>query len=374
MKFLLSTQELNYLINKIQNVVGQKPTIPILSNFLIEAFNDTITLTATDLSVGIRCNTEAKIIEEGATTLPAKYFAQLIRELTAPNTEITSNAKEITTIIAGTSRFKLNGMSKNEFPSLPDMSEAQSFLIKQSVLKDLIYRSSFAVSKVDERFTLTGVCMQIANSIVTFTATDGKRLARVQTPIDIDSTFTNQSIIPTKAVEEILKNLREEGDAKVYILQDKIAVEANNTIVVSKLLAGEYPDVSVIIPKHAETILNLHREEMISLLRQMSLFITDQDQSVRFSFSDGEVKILANTTHVGEGDVAMPVNYQGPKLDIAFNPINFLDILRHCKSETVLMGFTDPYNPSIFTDGNDLSNPHQVSPLFLLMPMRCVGD
>src|SRR4051794_35087946 len=111
MKFVLSTQELNYLINKIQNVVSQKPAVPILSNFLIEAFNNEITLTATDLTVGIRCNTETKILEEGATTLPAKRFAQLIRELTALNVEISSNPNEVTTIIAGTSRFKLNGMS-----------------------------------------------------------------------------------------------------------------------------------------------------------------------------------------------------------------------------------------------------------------------
>src|SRR5688500_18107932 len=122
MKFVISTQELNFLINKIQNVVPQKATIPILSNFLVEASSGMLTLTATDLTVGIRCQTEATVIEEGATTLPAKRFSQLIRELTQAEVEITTNENEVTEIKANTSRFKLHGMKAVEYPSLPDMS------------------------------------------------------------------------------------------------------------------------------------------------------------------------------------------------------------------------------------------------------------
>lgn len=374
MKFILSTQELNYLISKIQNVVGQKATIPILSNFLIEAYRDELTLTATDLTVGIRCRTEAKIVEEGATTLPAKRFAQLLRELTAVNLEVSSNTNEITTIIAGTSRFKLNGMNKEEFPALPDMSEAHSFHIKQSDLKDMLYRTSFAVSKEDNRYALTGVLMHIINGCATFVGTDGKRLARAFIPIPVDAAYTSQSIIPLKAVDEIVKNLMDEGDAKIILTADKIAVEANHTRVITKLLAGEYPDVNRVIPERVETLVTLHREELLSLLRQISLFTADHNHSVRFTFTNGELKLSANTMDIGEGHVIMPVNYQGNKLEIAFNPGFFIDILRHCKKETVTMGLTDSYNPGILTDGEELSKPSQASPLFVIMPMRLSED
>lgn len=374
MKFIISTQELNYLINKIQNVVNQKPTIPILSNFLIEAGNDELILTATDLTVGIRCSTEAQILEEGATTLPAKRLAQLIRELTAANVEISTNSHEVTSLAAGTSRFKLNGMSKNEFPSLPDLSHAHTFHIPQALLKDLLYRTSFAVSKEDNRYVLTGILMHIANGQVTFVGTDGKRLARAYASISIDPSFSSQSIIPLKAVEEILKNLTEEGDTKISLMNDKIAIEANQTHILTKLLAGDYPDVNRVIPEQSDIVIALHREELMTLLRQVSLFTADHNHSVRFTFTDGELKLTANTMEIGEGQVGMPVNYHGSKLEIAFNPGFFLDILRHCKEETVSIGLTDAYNPGLMTDGEQLIPPNKASPLFVIMPMRLSED
>src|ERR1700733_5964920 len=112
MKFVISTQEFNFLITKCLNVVAAKATIPILSNVMIEAVNDELIITATDLTVGIRCFTEAKVLEEGATTLPAKKLAQLVRELTSVNLEVSTNSNEVTEIVANSSRFKLNGMNR----------------------------------------------------------------------------------------------------------------------------------------------------------------------------------------------------------------------------------------------------------------------
>lgn len=371
MKFIISTQEFNYLINKVQNVIPAKPTIPILTNFLIEASNDELILTASDLTVSIRCHTEARIAEEGATTLPVKKLAQLARELTTVNIEVSSNSNEVTTIVAGSSRFKLNGMGKDEFPHLPDLSGSSSFTIKQKDLKELLYNTAFAVSKEDNRYVLTGVLMHIANALVTFVGTDGKRLALAQAPIEIDPNFSNHSIIPIKAVDEMLKNLSDDdSEAKVSLLSDKIGLEVGQTLIVSKLLTGDYPDYSRVIPERSEIFITLHREELMSLLRQISLFIVDQTRSVRFIFDNGELKLIANSRDIGEGDVVMPVNYHGPKLEAAFNPGYFLDILRHCKEETVNMGLIDSYNPGIIVDGDKQCQLGQASPLFVIMPMR----
>ena len=370
MKFVISTQELNYLISKCINVVSQKATIPILSNLLIEAKDGELRITATDLIVGIRCFTEAKILEEGATTVPAKRLAQLVRELTAVNVEVTTNSNEVTEIVADSSRFKLHGMSKNEFPALPDLEGAVKFNVKQSELKDMLFRTAFTVSREDNRYALTGVFLQIDNGQATFVGTDGKRLARTLLPIEIDNSYKGNFIIPLKAVEEILKNLMEEGESTFYLMHDKIAVEATNCTLITKLLSGDYPDISRVIPEKSEVAIPLHREELMSLLRQVSLFTAEDNHSVRFSLSDGEIRLSANTMEVGEGKVSMPANYNGPKLDIAFNPSFFLDILRHSKEEIVTMGISDAYNPGIIIDKEMAVASSAASPLFVLMPMR----
>ncbi len=371
MKFVIATQELNYLISKCLNVVSPKATIPILSNILIEAAEGELVLTATDLTVGVRCQTEAKVLEEGSITVPAKRFAQLMRELTATNVEISTHENDIVEVTADSSRFKLHGMNRSEFPSLPDMSGATHFSIPQDAIKDMFYRTSFSVSREDNRYVLTGVCMQIADGHVSFAGTDGKRLSRAQLSIDLDPSFSGSYVIPLKAVEEIMKNLTDEGEAKVSLMHDKVAVDAADTMIISKLLTGDYPDVSRVIPENSETIVSIHRDELITLLRQISLFTVDNNHSVRFSFNEGELKLTANTMDVGEGRVSMPINYHGSKLDVAFNPSYFLDILRHSKGETVTMGITDPFNPGVVIDQENAGTiSSSQSPLFVLMPMR----
>jgi len=371
MKFVIATQEFAYLISKCLNIVGQKPTIPILANILIEAVNDELILTTTDLTVGVRCFTEAKILEEGATTLPAKRLAQLVRELTAVNIEVSTNLNEVTEINANSSRFKLNGMNRNEFPALPSVTGAIHFKIKQSELKDMFFRTSFAVSREDNRYVLTGVYFHIRGGDATFVGTDGKRLARAHINVQIDPTFDASYIIPLKAVEEVLKTLTDEGDVTIYLMSDKIAFEANNCMIITKLLSGDYPDINRVIPESTEAIVSLHREELMSLLRQVSLFTAENNHTVRFTFGEGELRLTANTMDIGEGKVSMPANYHGPKLEIAFNPNFFLDILRHSKGETVKMGITDAYNPGVITDKDEAPTlTASPSPLFVLMPVR----
>ena len=373
MKFVISTQEFNYLVSKCLNVVGTKTTVPILANLLIEAAHDELIVTATDLTVGIRCFADAKILSEGATTLPAKKLSQLIRELTSANLEISTNSNETTEIVADSSRFKLNGLGKDAFPTLPEFKDGYHFKIKQATLRDMFYYTSFAVSREDTRYTLTGVCMTIANCSATFAGTDGKRLAKAHMEVEIDPTFQGSFIIPLKAVDEIQKNLLDEGDAIVYLMKDKIAVEAGQTTIITKLLTGDYPDIRRIIPQNIEIKTILHREELMTLLRQVSLFTSESSHSVRFTFSEGRLQLNANTMDIGEGKVSMPVNYFGDKLEIAFNPGFFLDILRHSKKETITLGLTDAFNPGLITDDESTISP-QASPLFVLMPMRLNED
>lgn len=363
MKFLLPKPVLVSLIGKIQNIISPKPALPILANILLEAIDDQLILSATDLTVSMRAHSEVKVVEEGAITLPARRFFQLVRELTAPQVEIHASSPEIAFINAGSSHFKIHGMHKSEFPTLPDFSDGAVFIMSAKALKDLLSRTSFAAARDDSRQVLNGVLLQNQNGQTAFIGTDGKRLAKVQASSVLTGPEGATSyILPLKAVEEMIRLLDVgEDPVKLTLMADKAALEVNSIVLITKLLSGQYPDVSRVIPDK-KTSVALHREELISLLRQVSLFTSESSNSVLFSFTTGNLHLSATSGEIGEGKVNMPVNYAGERLDIAFNPHYFLDILRHSNDETVDFTITDPYNPGLVTDST--------SAQFVIMPMR----
>ncbi len=363
MKAVISKIDLVNLIGKIQSIVPAKPAIPILANVLIEAVDDQVIVSGTDLTVSMRCYVEAKVVEEGAIALPARRFFQLVRELTSPQVKISAQTNEIAEITTGTSVFKVNGMNKGEFPTLPDLTGSLEIALTSANLKEMFSKTAFSAAREDSRYMLNGVQLQIANQKATFIGTDGKRLAKTFANVAIDPSVTGTYVIPLKAVEEMTKML-DESDNQVHLSlsADKIALESGHLTLITKLLSGQDPDVERVIPAKVSQNFSIHREELMSLLRQISLFTSETSSSVRFSFETGQLHLAAMSSDIGEGRVSMPVDYAGPKLEIAFNPYFFLDILRHSKDETVRFGLNDPHNPGLITDSTQ--------GLFVIMPMR----
>jgi DNA polymerase-3 subunit beta len=363
MKAVISKIDLVNLISKIQSIVPAKPAIPILANVLIEAIDDQVIVSGTDLTVSMRCYVEAKVVEEGAIALPARRFFQLVRELTSPQVKISAQTNEIAEITTGTSVFKVNGMNKGEFPTLPDLSGSIEIALTSSQLKEMFSKTAFSAAREDSRYMLNGVLLQIANQKATFIGTDGKRLAKMFVNVAIDPSMTGTYVIPLKAVEEMTKMLDDSSNpVHLSLSQDKIALESGHLTLITKLLSGQYPDVERVIPTKLAQNFSIHREELMSLLRQISLFTSETSSSVRFSFETGQLHLAAMSSDIGEGRVSMPVDYAGPKMEIAFNPYFFLDILRHSKDETVRFGLNDPHNPGLITDSTQ--------GLFVIMPMR----
>ena len=362
MKAIISRPDLAALIGKIQSVVSNKPAIPILANILVEAYNGQLTVSTTDLTVSMRAQMEANIIEEGAITLPARRFFQLIRELTVPEIELTASSDEIAYIQAGTSQFRLHGINKSEFPALPDLTHAEHFTISSEAFKEMLSKSVFAAAREDSRHVLNGVLMKVENSNATFIGTDGKRLAKVNTSVELGSEHKHDYLIPLKAVEEIVKTIDNDEPVKISLTPDKVGIESNSTLLITKLLSGEYPDIERVIPKESEFTLTLHREELMALLKQVALFTTDKSHSVHFILSPGELTLTANSSEIGEGKVSMPVDYSGETFEIAFNPFFFHDILRHSNDETVSFAITNPHNPGLITDSTSAN--------YVIMPMR----
>jgi DNA polymerase-3 subunit beta len=366
MKVTVSRAQLASLIRKIQSIVPPKPSVPVISNVLLEAKDGKLTLSATDLSLSMKASMQCDVAEEGSIALPGKKFFPLVSELTAPTLEITSSAKTAT-LTCGGSKFKLVGIPKEEFPEIPSFPESSSLSLPATLLKDLLFKTSFAASSENEtRAVLRSVLFQSENSVITTTGTDGKKLAKISIEIPTATDFPQGSfILPIKTVQEMIRLLDSKEDkesVQIHLTEDKISLQIPQITLTSKLMAGQYPDVSRIIPTEKRNPVSLHREELISLLRQISLFTSEEGASVRFMLTPGSLILSTMNSTTGEGDVNMPVNYQGEPIQIAFNPNYFLEILRHSSDESVSFDVVDSYNPGLITDSSKA--------IFVLMPMR----
>ena len=350
MKAIISRPELVSLIGKIQNIIPANPVNPILGNLLIEGYAGQLTLSATDLIISMRAHMETRIVEEGAITLPAHRFFSLIRELTVPEIELDISADGITHIKAGTAKFRLHGIEKDAFPTLPDLTEALHFSIPAKVLKQMLSRSAFAASRQDDRHVLNGILMKVENSNATFIGADGKRIATVYTPIELESDHSCDYVIPLKAVQELLKMIDIKEKVKISLTPEKIGIESGPVLLITTLLAEKYPDVEQMIPTESDHTITLHREELMTLLKQVSVFTMSEMHSIHFILSPGELTLTANSSEIGEGKVSMPVDYSGEPFKAAFNPFAFHDALRHSSDETVSFKITNPYNPALLTD------------------------
>ncbi len=364
MKVFVAKNDLVSLIGKIQGVVAQRPALPALSNVLVETGPDHLVLSATDLSMSLRAYIPAKIVEEGSITLPARRFFQLVRELTMPQIEIRTETADTALLIAGSSEFKIHGMSKKEFPTFPEVFEGIPIKISAALLKEMLSRSAFAAAKEDSRHILNGVQISTSDSNrLSFIGTDGKRLAKLTTFVELPAHTPTSLVVPLRAVEEMIKLLDAEQEMTTLTLHpEKISLEVGSVQFVSQIILGQYPDVDRVIPEKQPDPVSLHREELMTLLRQVALFTSDQSSSVRFTFSSGALNLAAMSGDIGEGKVNMPVNYQGEDLHIAFNPTFFLDILRHSKDEVVSFNVSSAYNPGLITDSSEAT--------FVIMPMR----
>jgi len=363
MKVQIKRALFTQLIGKLQSIVPSKPSLPILGNILVEAREGQLTMSGTDLTVSMRLSGEANVEEEGAIALPARRLFQLVRELTTPEIEMETTSPEGITLRAGSSHFKIQGMHKSEFPAFPDLTEGAALDFKTEALKEMLTRTAFAAARDDSRQVLNGILLQTEEKEATFVATDGKRLARNQIELENSVETAGQYILPLKAVEETIKLLDDEAESsKLTLMDEKLSIEVGSVVLITKLLAGQYPDVTRVIPPKSEGAVTLHREELVALLRQVALFTAEGSYSVRFTFSQGVLHLTAASSKIGEGKVSMPVNFEGETLEIAFNPHSFLDILRHTKDDTVLFDVSDSYTPGLLTDSSKAE--------FVIMPMR----
>src|SRR5580658_66315 len=320
MKLSVSKEKLLEGLQTVQNVVSTRTTLPILSNVLLEAEDGQLRLTTTDLDVGVRGSIEATIEKPGAATLPARRLFSIIHALPSAEVLIEIDSKSAASIRCGPSFFKIMGLPQEEFPPLSKFDGAKTFTLRQKDLKDGLRKTSYAISTDETRYVLNGILFSFKDNKLTLVATDGRRLALVDLELEFPRSQETEIIVPTKAVTEIQRLVREEDEVKLSIGENQIAFELNRTLLLSKLIEGNYPNYRQVIPAEAKERITLERETFLTTVRRVSLLASEKSNSVKLIFSKSNIDIVATTPDVGEAKESLAVMYKGREFSIAFNP------------------------------------------------------
>jgi DNA polymerase-3 subunit beta len=362
MKFSATKEKLLEGLQQVQNVVSTRTTLPILSNVLLQAKGGEVLLTTTDLDVGVRGAFEASVEKDGATTLPARRLFTIIRELPSSEVSIEVDGKNAASIRSGQSFFKILGLPEEEFPPLPKFDSAKVVTIRQKDLRDGLRKTSYAISTDETRYVLNGLLFSFKENKLTLVATDGRRLAMVDIELEFPKSHEADIIVPTKAVTELGRLLTEDGEVKVSVGSGQIAFDLNNTLLVSKLIEGNYPNYKQVIPTETKERVTLERETFLNSLRRVSLLASDKSNSIKLNFSKNNIDITANTPEVGEAKESLPVAYKGRDFSIAFNPEFLMAPLRALGEDEVFLDLIDEMSPGVLK----IQTPF----LYVLMPMR----
>lgn len=362
MKFKITKDALQNGLQDVIQIVGSRAALPILSNVLIEARNGKIRMTTTDLDVGVSGEIDAEIEVEGSTTLPVKKLSSIVGALPASDIEISVDSKNVATIMSGPSFFKIMGLSDSEFPALPTFAEAKEFKIQQSVLKNALKKTSYAISTDETRYVLNGIFLSFHDQKLTLVATDGRRLGLVESDLEYPESQDGDIIIPTKAVSELQRQLGDKGSVILQLKDNQICFQLGSKFIVSKLIDGSYPNYKQVIPGQAQERLEIDRNVLLDTTKRVALLASEKSNSIKIEFRQGEISLSANTPDVGESSESIPLDYTGKEFAIAFNPEFLMAPLRNLESPTVNFDFIDEMSPGVIRTGSDF--------LYVLMPMR----
>lgn len=362
MKFRITKEHFLNGLQQVQHVVSTRTTLPILSNVLIEAKEGELVLTTNDLDMGVSARVAATVSTPGATTLPARRLVNIAKELPAAEVDIEVDTEHVTSLNCGPSYFKILGLTNEEFPNLPNFENAKEFKISQKLLKDGLRKTSYAISTDETRYVLNGVYFSFENNTLTLVATDGRRLAMVDFELEFPKSLETSVILPTKAVNEIQRLLGDNGEVTISIAENQIAFRMDKLVLTSRLIEGNYPNYRQVIPDRTVDRITLERESFLESVHRVSLLTSDKSHSIKLSFGDNKIDIVANSPDVGEARESLNVLYKGNEFSIAFNPEFLMAPLRNLDTDEVFLHLIDEMSPGVLKINSSF--------LYVLMPMR----
>jgi DNA polymerase-3 subunit beta len=367
MKLTIAKEQLIAGLQAVQNVVSTRTTLPILSNVLLRGEGTQLELTATDLDVTVSCSVVAEVKKGGASTVPVKKLFGIVRELNGTEVDLEVDEKHTCSLRAAASFYRINGLSADEFPPLPKFKEDKKVLLLQETLGGMLKKTAFAISSDESRYVLNGIFFSLKDHKLTMVATDGRRLALVDEELDLPEKSQGEFIVPAKAVNELTRLLQPKGDVEVKYTENQAAFtlkdeKGASTLVITKLIEGNYPNYRQVIPAESKERVPLVREEFLHALRRAEIMTTDKANSVKLTFTKNNLAITANAPEIGEARESIAVNYKGNDLAVAFNPRYLIEPLTALAQDEVFMELTDELSPGVLK----INGPF----LYVVMPMR----
>ena len=369
MKFNVNQQDLQKSLNYCQGVIEKRSTLEILSNVLLDASNSQLTITATDLDlIFIHHIDNVEILEEGKTTTTSSTIYDIIRKF--------SSGKKINLSLSGESKlqveseksvFNLNCINASEFPLTDENFNQNEFTIKSKQLLKLLNKCKFSVSSDETRHYLSGIFFhQTQNEdkvYLTAAATDSHRMSISKSRLAGKIEF-EPIILPKKTVFQLCSLLEDyEGDVKVSNIKSKIKFELNNSILISKLIDGKFPNYTQVIPKNNQKKLEINLKLFLDSVDRVASVSLDKKDGVKFNLTKDVLELSVNNTNSGDGKESLNVKFDH-ELDISFNSRYLIDVASQLDGDKIEIFFNDTGSPALIKDPSDFDS------IFVVMPMK----
>jgi len=353
-------------IGDVLSVVPSRTTLPILSNLLMESEGGKLKLSATDLDISISQLVDVTPEGEEGMVVPARKFAEIIRELPPAEVEVESEEGRIT-IRCGQGVYQLGGAEKGDFPKFPQPKSEKKFTIPGDSLCRMVEKTSFAVSTDQARPVLNGVFWQIKEGKMNMVATDGHRLARINLEGISIGEVEEEVIIPPKVLQHLLR-FAPGDDVEVLLQPNNLIFNLGSTQLYSRLLEGPYPDYEAVIPKDNDKLLLVDRELFTSAIRRVSVLSNQTTHQVKLLLKPKEAELeAANQDLGGVAKEVIEVEYKGEEVEVGYNAYFVLDALKQIEGERVAIELKGSLSPGLMREERPKEGEDY---LCLVMPLK----
>jgi DNA polymerase-3 subunit beta len=372
MEITVSRQDLVKELTATQSVVERKTTIPILSNFLIEAEDDRLNITATDLDQAIRTSTEAKVKKPGACTIPARKLYDYVKLLPEGDISIKLLENHWVQIRSGRSNTKMVGMARANYPQVPEFPTVAATSISSLALKTLINRTIFAISNEESRYTLNGALLVIKAESLAMVATDGHRLSYVEKPNENLEGISGEKrvLIPRKALQELQQLLSVSDAEKVEFADDEhtLFFRVGHRTLSTRKLSGQFPNFEAVMPRDNTKFAVVRSSELSAAIQRVAQFADERSGAIRLRLESNELKISSNSAESGESEDTIDTPYSSDPIAMGFNSGYILDFLKALGNEgEVRLEFKDSQSAGqMRPEDPDAEYKYR----YVLMPMR----
>lgn len=340
MHIKISKAALSEALNSVSTVVAAKATLPILQNVKISVGDGTATFICTDLDSTLIARADCTIIEKGETTIPVKTFAAAVSKVVEGDVDLDVNEQNIARLKAGTSKFNFKGTPAAEFPSLSNL-EGTPITIPTAVVRDMLRKTSFAMSLDDTRRALNSVLLDIGAQQSTAVATDGRRLSMLNCQMATPEGYKQQFVIPRKAVDILLKKLPKDGECILIASGTQLRFVTPKMELSTKLVDQVYPNYRQVIPTTVNTKVVVDRVELIGALDRVSVFTMVDVPLVILTFENNRLELNSGETEYGASRDEVPIKYDGEKIEMRFNPFYIKDVLNALDEDEVEFNLID---------------------------------